>query len=99
MAIRVPLRLRRELDVDDVAVAHHVVTALEPQRAAVPRAGEAAGRQERVPPDDLRADEALLDVGVDRAGGVPRGQAVPEVPGLGDGALTGGEERVELQQR
>ena len=57
--------LGRELDGDHVAVAHHVVAALEAQRAAVAGAGVAAGVDERVPADDLGADEALLDVGVD----------------------------------
>ena len=65
----------RELDGDHVAVGHHVVAALEAQRAAVARAGVAAGLDERVPADHLGAHEALLDVGVDLAGGVPRGQA------------------------
>ena len=35
--------LRRELDGDHVAVAHHVVAALQAQRAALARAGVAAG--------------------------------------------------------
>ena len=41
--------LRRELDRDDVAVGHHVVAALEPQRAALARAGVAAGVDELAP--------------------------------------------------
>ena len=59
--------LRREPHGDHVAVGHRVVAALEAQRAAVARAGVAAGVDERVPADDLGADEALLDVGVDLA--------------------------------
>jgi hypothetical protein len=38
MAAGVQLPLRRELDGDDVAVLHHVVAALEAQRAAIARA-------------------------------------------------------------
>ena len=70
----------REPDGDHVAVGHHVVAALEPQRPALARAGVAAGVDERLPADDLGADEALLDVRVDLARGVPRGQAAAQVP-------------------
>ena len=60
-------------------------------RSRAPRV--AAGVDELVPADHLGADEALLDVGVDLAGGVPGGQAAPQVPGLGGLVLAGGEER------
>ena len=72
--------LRRELDGEHVTVGHQVVAALEPQRALVARAGVAAGLDERVPADDLGADEALLDVGVDLARGVPGGEPFAQVP-------------------
>src|SRR4051794_194346 len=88
-----------ELDGDHVAVVHHVVAALEPERAALACPGVAAGVDERLPADDLGADEALLDVRVDLAGGVPRGQAVAEVPRLRGLVLPGGEERDEVQER
>src|SRR5688500_5528938 len=84
---------RRELHRDDIAVAHHVVAALEAQRAALARAGVPARLHERVGADDLGADEAALDVGVDLARGVPRGQAAAQVPRLRRLALAGREER------
>ena len=67
--------LRRELDGDHVTVGHHVVAPLEPERSAVARAGVAAGVDQLVPADHLRANEPLLDVGVDLPCGMPRGEA------------------------
>src|ERR1700691_1098925 len=90
--------LRRELDGDDVAVAHHVVATLEAQRPAVARAAVAAGIEQLLPADDFGADEALLDVGVDLTAGVPGGETVAQVPGLRGLALAGGEERDQVQQ-
>src|SRR6201986_377084 len=62
--------LVREPDRDPVAVGDHVVATLEPERGVLPCARVAAELDELVPGDDLGADEALLDVGVDLA---PRG--------------------------
>src|SRR6478736_7439336 len=90
--------LWRELDGQHVAVVHQVVAALEAQRAAIARAGVATSFDERVPADDLGADEALLDVGVDLARGVPGGQPVAQVPALGGFGLTGREEGDQLEQ-
>ena len=93
------LRYGRELDGDHVAVGHRVVAPLEAQRAAVARAGVAAGVDELAPADHLGAHEALLDVGVDLAGGVPGGEPVAQVPRLRRLGLAGGEERDQAQQR
>src|SRR6476646_59592 len=56
---------RGELDGDHITVLHHVVAPLEAQGAAVAGGGVAAGGDERLPADDLSADEALLDVRMD----------------------------------
>src|SRR4051812_48612409 len=56
-------------DVDHVAVLDDVVAALDPQRPPVSRARVAAGVEQLVPGDDLGADERLLNVAVDTAGG------------------------------
>ena len=59
----------------------------------------AAGVDELAPADDFGAHEALLDVGVDLAGRVPRGEAVAQMPGLRRLGLAGGEEGDQAQQR
>src|SRR5581483_9661012 len=90
--------LRGELDGDHVAVLDDVVAALEAQGAALAGAGVAAVVDQLLPGNDFGADEALLDVGVDLAGGVPHRQALAEVPGLGGLGLAGGEEGDQVQQ-
>ena len=90
---------RREADRDHVAVAHRVVAALDPQHAALARAGVAAGVEQLLPADDLGAHEAALDVGVDLAGGVPGRQPAAQMPGLRRLVLAGGEERDQVEQR
>src|SRR5262249_31672901 len=90
--------LRRELHGDHVTVAHHVVAALEAQRAAGARPPVAAGLDERVPSDHLGAHEAPLDVGMDLARGMPRAQPLAQVPRLRGLALARGEERDQPQQ-
>src|SRR4051812_391018 len=89
----------RELHRDDIAVAHEVVPTLQAQNATLTRPGVAAGLDERLPADDLGADEALLDVGVDLARGVPGREAVAHVPRLRGLVLTRGEEGDLVQQR
>src|SRR5438270_6307419 len=78
---------RRELDRDDVAVRHHVVTTLQAQRALLARPRVAAGGDQRIPRDDLRTHEPALDVRVDLPCRVPGAQTAAQVPGLGGLAL------------
>src|SRR5690606_27722190 len=54
-----------EAEVEDVALLHPVLLALQPQPAGVAGAGFAAVPDEVVVADGLGADEALLEVGVD----------------------------------
>src|SRR4051812_25262741 len=90
--------LRREADRHHVAVLHHVVAALDPQQSLVPRAGVAALVDQRLPREDLGADEALLDVRVDLAGCSLGTRAALDRVCLGLLALARGEERNELKQ-
>src|SRR5580698_9632251 len=83
--------LRRELDGDDVPVAHRVIAPLETQRAAFARGRIAAGIDQLAPSDHFGADEAPLDVRVDLPGGMPGREPLAQVPGLGRLGLTGGE--------
>src|SRR5687767_15777773 len=64
-----------EAEVDDVAVAHHVVLAFQPQLARLLRAQLALAGDEIVERGDLGADEAALEVGMDDAGRLGRGGA------------------------
>ena len=56
----------------DVTVLHHVVLAFEPHFAGVAGAAFAAAADIVVIGDGLGADETLLEIGVDRAGGLRR---------------------------
>src|SRR5260370_38623672 len=67
--------LGRKPKMDDVAVGDGVILALEPKLAGVARAGLAAERHVVLPGDDLGADEAALEIGVDDAGGLRRPRA------------------------
>ena len=61
-----------EAEVQDVAVLDDVVLAFEPELAGVLRARFAVERDVVVIGDGLGADEALLEIGVDDAGGLRR---------------------------
>ena len=61
-----------ESEVNHVAFLHDVGLALEPELAGFARAVLAAARDVLVVADDLGADEAALEVRVDRAGGLRR---------------------------
>ena len=56
------LRLYVEAEVDDVAVLHDVVLALDADLAFLAGGGDAACGDEVIVVDDLRADEAALEV-------------------------------------
>src|SRR5258708_13430239 len=94
-----PMRAPSDVDpeVDHVAIAHHVLLALEAQFACLLGALLAAVRDEVVVGGDLGADEAALEIGVDHPGSLRRGRAGADRPGanlLG----TGGEIRLLTPQ-
>ncbi len=62
---------------DDVAVGDEVVAALGAKQAALAGPDVAARRDQVFPRDDLGADEALLDLGVDLARRLPGGRPRP----------------------
>src|SRR5438046_10608301 len=70
-----------ESEIDDVAVAHHVVLAFQAQRGRLAAGRHRARAHEVVEGDHLRADEAALDVGMDLAPRPLRARAAPEGPG------------------
>src|SRR5262245_31311003 len=70
-----------EPELDDVAVAHHVLLALDAHLAGGLGRGHRAGRHEVVVRHDLGLDEAALEVGVDDAGGLGGGRADRNHPG------------------
>src|SRR5262249_11265941 len=70
-----------EPEVDDVAVPHHVVLALETELPGFAALHLAPVAGEVLPSDDLGADEAALDVAVDLAGRLDGGGAAPDRPG------------------
>src|SRR6266516_629103 len=53
-----------------VGVMHDVVFALQPQSSAGARIGFRAGFEQLIPTNGLSPDEVLLQVGMDRAGGL-----------------------------
>jgi hypothetical protein len=59
--------LRRKPKIDDVAVLHDVLLALETDFAVIAACGHRAARNERIVGDDLSADESALDVAVNLA--------------------------------
>src|SRR5262245_4843564 len=69
---RTPSALDVEPEVDHVAFLHDVGLAFEPQLAGFFRAVLAAPRDVLVVADDLGANEAALEIGMDRAGGLRR---------------------------
>src|SRR5690606_15543707 len=70
-----PPRSDVEAEMQDVALLHAVLLALQAQAAGVARAGFAPVLDEVVVADGLGADEALLEVGMDDRGGLRRGGA------------------------
>src|SRR3972149_6431822 len=78
------LALHAEQDVDHVAVLDDVCPALQALGAAALRFGVRAGLEQRLPADDLGADEAALAVGADaprRLDGRRPGRDPPGGPG------------------
>src|SRR5262249_19830435 len=70
-------------ELDDVAVLHDVVLALDASLARRAGGRDRAGRDQVVVGDDLGLDEALLEVGVDHAGRLGGGRADRDLPGAG----------------
>src|SRR5690606_30207458 len=70
-----------EAELDDVAVGHDVVLALDAGLAGGARRGDRARGDEVVERDDLRLDEALFEVGVNDSGGLRRLPALADRPG------------------
>src|SRR5450755_4563297 len=79
-----------EAEVHHVAVAHHVVLALDGQLARLARSRLAAELHVVLPPDDLGLDEALLEVRMDDARGAGGLAPATDGPGAHLG-LAGGE--------
>src|SRR6188472_1406874 len=69
-----------EAELDDVAVVHDVILALETCLATVPGLQDGAGVDQIDERDDLGLDEALLEVGVDHARGLRRLPALADRP-------------------
>ena len=92
-----PSALPAEEDLDDVAVADAVGLALRAEPAGLARLGHRAERQQVVVRDGLGPDEALREVGVDRAGRIDRRRAVADRPGP-DLVRAGGQERDQPEQ-
>src|SRR5665811_2627405 len=81
-----------------VAVLDDVRAALDPQQAAVAGGGVAAAIDQLLPPDRLRFDEGVLDLGVDRPRRLPGGGAAGQRPGDRLLVFAGGEEGEQLEQ-
>ncbi len=64
-----------------VAFLHDVLFAFEAEQALLARSRIGASAGEVCVADDLGADEAALDVGVDRAGGLRGARAARDRPG------------------
>src|SRR5581483_4867602 len=86
-----------EADLQDVAVGHLVLLALDPELALLLGPVPGADRQQLVPPDDLGPDEAPLQVGVDDAGALRRLGPGPERPGPAL-LVARGEERAPAEE-
>src|ERR1700683_3472834 len=80
-----PIAPSRPLDIEakmhDVAFAHQVFLAFEPQPPGIPRTGLAAKVDVILERNDLGANESALEVGVNNAGGLRRGAAGAHRPG------------------
>src|SRR5205085_10141182 len=87
-----------EADVQDVAVLDLVGLAFEPLEAAAGGLRVRARLDQVVPADDLAADDAARDVGVDGRGGLERRLPTPERP-RARLVLGGGEEADQVERR
>ena len=76
---------------------HRVGLPLSPQQSPLARLGDAAAGHQVVEGDDLGADEAAGQVGVDGAGRVERRVADAQCPGAAL-VLAGGEEAEQAEQ-
>src|SRR6478735_8655519 len=72
-----------EAEVHHVAVLHRIFLALQPQLARIARAGLALQAGVISVSDGLGADEALLEIRVDHAGGAGSLGALGDRPGAG----------------
>src|SRR4051812_16372113 len=81
----------------DVAIGDDVFLAFQPQLAGVARTGFAAEREVVVIANGLGADEAALEIGMDRAGRLWRLAARGNGPGTGF-FRTGGKKRDEMKE-
>ena len=70
-----------EPEVGHVVVLHDVLLRLQPHLVGALGLRLAARLDQIRVADDLRADETLLDVRVNRAAGLPGGGALPDWPG------------------
>src|SRR5438552_5500368 len=84
-------------EVDDVAVLHDVLLALEAELPRLPALRLASVADELVEGDHLGADEAALDVAVDLAGGFEGRGAAADRPGAAL-VLARGEEAHQVEQ-
>ena len=82
---------------DDVAVAHHIVAALEPLFAALAQHRVRPRVEQLLGSGHLGADETARDVGVDARRGVERGLALAKIPRAHLG-IARGEERDQPEQ-
>src|SRR5262245_34733699 len=76
-----PRPLRRKPELHHVAVGDLVLLAFEPQLASLARAGLALAPDVIVVGDRLGADEAALEISVDRARRLRRARALGHGPG------------------
>src|ERR1051325_5102519 len=81
-----------EPEVDDVAVLHDVLLALEAHFAVLTARGHRAARDERIVADNLGPDEAAGDVAVNFSGGQLRRGLARDRPGAAF-VLADGEKR------
>src|SRR5258708_18945219 len=73
--------LRGKAEMQHVAVGDDVVLAFQPQLADVARAGFAAALDVIVIRDGLGADEAVLEIRMDHAGGLRGARTLGDGPG------------------
>src|SRR2546423_11880046 len=86
-----------EAEVNDVAVGDGIFLALEARFTGLLALRLAAVADEIVVGDDLGADESLLDVAVDLAGGLLRDGAAPDRPGA-DFVFARGQKAHQVEQ-
>src|SRR6185503_14542881 len=94
---RFVILLGGEPEVDDVAILHDVLLALEPHLAVFLARVHRAARHQVIVADNLGADEAALYVAVDFAGGELRRSVARDRPGAAF-VFAGGQERDVAEQ-